>query len=231
VGVLMTFMSGSVADIVESSAGMAVEGALQAAFWVTLGFALYDHFGVGRKPWSVGDLPDLPEEEDGIRISRSSSIVEIALSVFFAALFIIMITRGEWFLIIMQNKNVIIPFSDAALGRLLPYIALFGALGVILNSFKLYWARWNVKLCIINIIQNIIWLCAALYILRWPDLLRYEFVSFAKSLFDGESDILVFIEAGGIIKFFTFIFIVAAAIDIGVSIRNTWKSSREPAKS
>ena len=226
VGVLISISAESVPEIIGAAVGMAVEGALQAAFWVTLGFALYDHFG-SKKPWALSNLPDLPEEEESANISRASSAVGLILSVFFTALFIILITRGEWFLLLVQNSHVIIPFSDAALFRLIPFIFLLGALGVIINAFKLYWARWNVRLCIINILQNVAWVSIMLYILRWPDLLSYDFITFVKSLFENDADILSFIESGGIIWFFSVIFVVGAIIDIVTSIRSTMKAKRE----
>ena len=206
--------------------GMAVEGALQAAFWVTLGFVIAERVGLKNEPWTVNDLPQLPEQAN-VKISRSSSIAGMILSVFFPVLFIIMITQGEWFFVWVRASEVIIPFSHTALERCIPFLNLLGAIGLVINGLKLYYARWNIRLCIANIIQNIAWLSIVIYILNWPDLFSNEIVEFTKTVFGGGDEVQNFVQSGGIVLFFTVVFVAAAVIDSVVSVWSTWKGRRE----
>ena len=226
VGVLTTVLaSAQISEIVGTGVGTAIEGVLQAAFWVTVGFVIADR--TGRKhEWTVKDLPDLPEESN-VTIRRSSSVVGMILSVFFPILIILMILHGDWILIFAGNAEVIHPFSQAALERAIPFILILGAIGFAINAFKLYWARWNVRLCIINIVQNILWLCIVLYILHWPDLFSPELTTFTNTLFADDAGALQFIQSGGLVLFFSAVFVLAAALDIGTSVWNTWKGRRE----
>jgi hypothetical protein len=226
VGVVMAvFSSGSVGEAIGSAVGLGIEGALQAAMWVTIGFVIAERAGFKEKPWTVNDLPRLPEQTD-VKISRSSSIVGLILSVFFPILIIMMIVRNTWFFVLAIQSEVIIPFSQAALDRLIPYLIIFGALGVVMGVMKLVFGRWNVRLCIANIIQNVIWLSLVLYILRWPYLLSDEMTGFVYRTFADDADILGFIQSGGIVVFFSVVFIAAALIDIGTSIWKTWKGRK-----
>ena len=224
--------AGEAAESIEAAIGtgigttiaMVIEGALQAALWVTIGFIIAERAGSKQEPWTVKDLPRLPDQT--VTIPRSTSIVGMVFAVFFPVLLVTMILHGQWFLMWGQASEVINPFSHAALYRCIPFIILLGAIALIINGLKLYWTRWNARLCIVNIIQNIAWLCIVLYILHWPDLFSNEAIVFTNKLFENDANVLEFIQAGGIVIFFTVVFIAAAAIDIGTSIWNTWKGAR-----
>ncbi|MDR0326214.1 MAG: hypothetical protein LBI19_08995 [Oscillospiraceae bacterium] len=223
----------SIGGVIGKIFGGAIEGALQAAFWVTLGFAVADYFGYNisdyalkQKPWTIDRLPPLPDQRQGVKISRPSAIVGMSLSVFFTALFVAMIVRGESFFVFTHNSVIISPFSQAALDRAIPYILLFGALGLVMNGLKLYWGRWTVPLCIANIVNNIVWVSVAITILHWPDLLDQEFIVWVSAFID-DADILLYITQGRVVLFFSAVFILAAMLDIGVSIWNTWRGNKE----
>ena len=227
VGILMAvFSPSSIGESIGNAIGMGFEGAVQAALWVTLGFVIADRAGVKEKAWTVDDLPCVPEQE-AVTIPRSESIVEMILSVFFPVFVILMITRGEWFFVLVQDAQIIIPFSEAALFRAIPYLIIFGIIGLVMGILKLIFARWNFRLCLANIIQNVAWLCVSLYIIRWPDLISEEMLSFTYTTFADEPGMLGFIQSGGLIIFFSVIFVVAILIDIITSIRKTYKGRRE----
>jgi len=91
VGAFAAVLSGSsAANTVGSAISAGIGGVWQAAFWVTLGFAKADRPGSKQKPWTVADLPRLPDQR-GIKIPRGRSLIGIVLSVFFTALLIAMI--------------------------------------------------------------------------------------------------------------------------------------------
>ncbi len=227
IGALTAVSSGSVGEIIRAAISTAMEGTLQAVFWVTFGFAMTEHYGLKLKPWTVSDLPRLPDQK-GVKISRSSSIVGMTLSVFFTALLIMMIVRDEWFFVLVRNSEVINPFSQAALGRSIPYLLLLGILGLAVSGAKFYWGRWNIPLCVINAAHNLIWVTVMIHILHWSDLFSMEFLAFAERTFTANADILTYIASGGTVNAFSALLILVAVIDTGVAGWSTWKGMREP---
>lgn len=219
----------SIGELFEKAISHAVEGALQAAFWVTLGFVIYDHTGTHKKhTWSVNDLPRLPDQ-DGVRISRSGTIVGMALTVFFTSIIILMIVRDEWLFTLVRGAEVINPFTQAALNRSSLYLLLLGILSLVVSGAKLYWGRWNAPLCAINAAHNIAWVSIVIYMLHWSDLFSDEFLAFAERLYTANGDILKYISSGGTVNIISAIFILVAVIDTGVAGWNTWKGMRESA--
>lgn len=228
IGLLTTavFSSDStITEIFTAAVSGAFEGALQAAFWITIGFAIADHKGIKPKPWSVGDLPRLPEN-DGAKIKSSSAIGAMITSAFFTALIIYIITNSQWVIIRARGAEVIYPFTEATGMRMIPFIIVLGILAVIISALKLYWKRWNVPLCIANIVYNISWVSIVIYILHWNDLFSEEMIELADTI-TGELDILGYITSNGLITFFSVVFVVAALIDISISVWHTWKGTRE----
>ena len=206
---LAVFSFGPATAAIATIVGIVFNGALQAAFWVTAGFAIFDRYGWKLAHWAPSSLPHLPRQT-GVRISRPSAVVGIALSVFFPVFFIMMILRSEWFLMWLHTSEALSPFSRAALDRSIPFIILLGVIALAINGLKLFWAIWDLRLCIANAIQNIAWLGIVVYILHWPDLLSDDFAIFANNVSKG-------------VRFFTIVFGAVAATDIGLSVWNTRK--------
>ena len=228
IGLLTTavFSSDStITEIFTAAVSGAFEGALQAAFWITIGFAIADHKGIKPKPWSVGDLPRLPEN-DGAKIKSSSAIGAMITSAFFTVLIIYIITNSQWVIIRARGAEVIYPFTEATGMRMIPFIIVLGILAVIISALKLYWKRWNIQLCAANAIYNITWVSIVIYILHWNDLFSEEMIEFANTI-TAEFGALNDITAGGFIMFFIAVLIFAALIDTGVSVWHTWKGTRE----
>ncbi|MCL2084293.1 MAG: hypothetical protein FWH06_03420, partial [Oscillospiraceae bacterium] len=92
IGAFTAFSSGSLCIVLLSAFGMAFEGALQAALWVTAAFVIAEKCGYKKEPWKPADLPPLASQNSR-NIPRSSSIVGIILTVFFTGLFVMMILR------------------------------------------------------------------------------------------------------------------------------------------
>ena len=224
VGALTIIATGSVGEIISTAIGSAVEGALQAVFWITLGFAVFDHYGAKQKTWTIKELPRLPDQK-GVKIPRSSSIALLAISVFFTALLVIIISRGERLIILVLDSEIINPFSRTALDRCIPYIILLEVIALVVVSLKIYWARWTLPLCIANIVNNIVLAGIIIYILHWPDLFSEEFASYLGTL-SGDGGFLGFITSGGAVLLLSIVVAGSAAIDIVSSIINTWRGLR-----
>lgn len=221
IGVVLALSSGSIVQVISSGIAMAFEGALQTALWITVGFVIAEKCGY-KQEWKLEDLPQLPT---GIKISRSSSIAGMIMSVFLPVLFIAMIIREESFFIFVRGADIITPLSQAALERFIPYLVMLGILGFIVNGFRLYWAKWNIPLCVINAIYNVVWAGVVISALNWPDLISTEFLEYMSTI-AGEADILRYIGIGALIT--SVVIIVIAIIEIATGIRNTWKSTRKP---
>jgi len=219
------FSSGSIFEIITAAITSAFGGALQAAVWTTIGFAVADYSGIKPKAWTVNDLPNLPEQKS-VKISLSSAIGEMIVSVFFTVLFIYMVTNAQWAVLRVGEAEIIYPFTDAAVARMLPYIIVLGILAVGVCALKLIWGRWNIQLCIANIVSDIISAGIIIYILRWNDLFSGEIGEFAETI-TGEIDILSNITSNGVVTFFFVMLIIGTAIDIGAAIWNTWKGTHE----
>lgn len=221
IGVVLALSSGSIVQVISSGIAMAFEGALQTALWIMVGFVIAEKCGY-KQEWKLEDLPQLPT---GIKISRSSSIAGMIMSVFLPVLFIAMIIREESFFIFVRGADIITPLSQAALERFIPYLVMLGVLGFIVNGFRLYWAKWNIPLCVINAIYNVVWAGVVISALNWPDLISTEFLEYMSTI-AGEADILRYIGIGALIT--SVVIIVIAIIEIATGIRNTWKSTRKP---
>jgi len=228
IGAFSAVLSVSSASVVFTAAiSTAIGGVLQAAFWTTFGFAMADRRGLRQTPWTVSDLPRLPDNK-GVKIPRRRSIIGLILSVFFTVLLITMILRGSYFIILTFHSQIVNPFSQAAVARFIPYILILGCLGLAMNGLKLYWAKWNLPLCALNIIHNVLWVGIVIYILHWPGLFSEEFIALSNTL-TGDADLLRFIQSGGTVLFFSAAFVLAGVVDIAASVWNTWKGLREPA--
>lgn len=225
-GILSASGLESIGELFGRTTGFAVEGALQAVFWVTLAFVIADRCGTHKKhTWTVRDLPSVPNQ-NGVRISRSGTIVGMALTVFFTGIIIMMIVRDEWFFVLVRGTEVINPFTQSALHRSIPYIILLGILALAVRGLKLYWGRWNVPVCVINAAHNLIWVSVVIYMLHWPDMFSGEFLSFAERTFTADANILKYISSGGVTNVLSALLILVAVVDTGVVGWNTWKGMR-----
>lgn len=222
IGAVLALSSGSIVHIITWGIAMAFEGALQTVLWVTIGFVISEKC-VYKKEWKPEDLPPLPT---GIKISRSSSITGMIMSVFLPVLLIAMIIREEWFFMFVRGSDIINPLSQTALERFIPYLVILGVLGFVVNGFRLYWAKWNIPLCIINTIYNVVWAGVVMYALSWPDLINYEFLEYMDTIAGGV-DILKYVGTGAFTIMLSVVLIVITSVEIVTGIRNTWKSVRE----
>ena len=223
---ISVFLSGSlginsIADVLNA----AFLGALQAAFWVTIGFVIAEKCGYKQEDWHPDDLPPLPNI-DGVKIPRSTSIIGMALSVIFTGLLITMITHNAWFFAVTRIDGVFInAFSPEASIRLIPFILLFGFLGFVKHGLTFYWGRWNVPICLTHIVHNVIYLAVIIHVLSWPDLLNVELVQrVAPILTDIAEDIGIATVTSVTWRQAILVpVVIGVVIEIGTGVYNTWK--------
>jgi hypothetical protein len=199
----------------------AIMGALQAAFWVTLVFAIIDHTKVGKKEtWKVADLPEKPDTK-ATKISRASVIGEAFMTIFFTVIIILMIVRNEWLFVFIRGTNIINPFTEEALLRAIPYLIISGLAGLIVCAFKLYYARWTVPLFLIKIFHNVIWVSITIFILYWPDLFNPELGPMLKELFN-----ITTFNIDNFKIIFAAVMLFAGVLDTITAAVNTWRDNR-----
>lgn len=178
--------------------GLAFSGIFQAAALITIGFVIYDYLEL-KKEWTISNLPEkvIKPVEKKLGISRAESIAGIVMTIFFTVLFIAMILRNEWFFFFVKDGHLLIPFSEAALNRAIPYLIIGGILGVTVGIFKLYYARWTKQLFIIDTIYNVVWAGILLYVVNWPDLFNPNIEDIVTLYLDDTDFFLRIIDTGG----------------------------------
>jgi hypothetical protein len=224
IGLFTALSSGTVGEVIGNVIGMAIEGALYSAFWVTVGFVIAERTGYKEKPWTLDSLPKLPDQK-GVKISRSSTITGMAVTVFFTAVVVLLITRGEFVFIAVRGTEIINPFSQQAMYRALPFIFLTVGLFLIVGSIKLYFAKWSVPVFVASALYNVVWAGVAIHILHWPDLFSEKFVSFLleKDVVSAVSDT----RLGAAIVTLSAFIVIAAVIETAVSFWHIYKGLRK----
>jgi len=152
-------------------------------------------------------------------ISRSSSISGMVLSVFFTVFLITMIIHGSQ-LMVMFNV-----FSPAALERAIPYVLLIGAMGFITNACMFVWAKWNIPVCIVNVIYHLVWIAVTIRILLWPDLLSTEFATIIDALLYNAQILMV--THGEIILLILAVIVIISIFDVIGGVLHTLKGLRK----
>jgi len=126
--------------------GSIFSGLMQAFAWVTVVFALIEHFAKGKfypeADWNPEDLPPVPEQRAIIR--RSEPIVAIAFSVLWIAL---IVSVPELFAV-YTGGDVIPVFDLSALRGLLPLVVLIAGLGIVKEALRLAEGRHTLRLAV-----------------------------------------------------------------------------------
>ncbi|MDR1706055.1 MAG: hypothetical protein LBS19_15420 [Clostridiales bacterium] len=222
--------NGFIIDIISHMISGGVEGALQGAFWVTLGFAIADR-SVNAREWSLKNLPKLPGSaargRTGNQMSRAGIITSIALTVLFTSLLVLAIRFNlPVFVFVSKGVEIISPFSQAAIDRSIPFIIIIAAISMAVSCFKLFQARWSWMICAAVAAQNVIMAAILSYIVYWEDLISAEFTEFAKNHLTGTRDILNPTNAIWLPRILAVIFIIFAALGIAGAIKNTFAQEK-----
>ncbi|MCL1998544.1 MAG: hypothetical protein FWG65_07245 [Turicibacter sp.] len=162
----------SISNMIGGAVWTGLQGALQAAFWTTIGFVIAEKSGYVGEEWNIAalsNLPKIPTTTDG-NISKISSVVGIFLSVIFTIGCIYWILAGGTFLFAPHEFADISLFSQVALMRAIPFVIIMGAAGLVSNVVFLRQARWNVATCFANIVHTVVIGGIMLHMLYWGDL-------------------------------------------------------------
>ncbi len=180
----------SAADIISSvlskGISMGLNAALQALFWITIGFVIAERTGAypaSTGEWSVNDLPEiLPDDKR--RIPLSDSIVELVLTVIFAALAVLLCLGKLPIAFIIQDGETQIRslFSPGFLSACAPAIVAMALLDIGELVVKIKQRRWTPAVCAAAIISAVVNMAVMLYLVNRPNIFSAEFVEFIASL-------------------------------------------------
>lgn len=214
---------------------MAISGAFQAAVWITVGFAIYDYTRdknkTREKKWSIEDLPPVKEKAQKGSISFSESIVEIILTIIFAALGILFCSGIFSFPVLIQYNGMRVHsiFSQEFLLLCIPAILILTCTSLAKGIVKLNARRWSIPLLIVTVINALTSMVVSVYMLTRPNIFSGEFIEFLNGMnLEGFEFFRFFTEHGinPILLLITTIIVICALIECGVAIYKTIKEKR-----
>lgn len=155
---LVIGLTGFLAD----SIATVIQGLFQAAFWVTVVFAVleYNHVmrGTEKSKGNTWKISDLPKQTltDKNRIKRSNTVVSICFSIFFA--FLLFAQPSVIGIIIAKTDNAtIIPlFNETRLRDYLIAIFLVTLFSISISVWKLITERWTKSIALANLVLNLL---------------------------------------------------------------------------
>jgi hypothetical protein len=158
------------------------QGLLAAFAMVTLVFILIEHFAQDSvaaeiekevEKWRPDDLPQVPD--DKLIIKRSDPIVNIIFTLIFLAIINI---SPELFGFFAQTDSglQITGFLGSGFFAMLLWINLVCVFGLVLEAFKIIYARWTWLLVLFSMLQNLVSFLVGLRVVRHPDFINPDFI-------------------------------------------------------
>lgn len=155
---------------------------LPTAFgWTTLGFAIAERYSDIKaedlkleKEWTPADLPNIPNKKG--KINR----IEPIIGIFFYTVAILFFTFsmnyfGIW--VFKEKFTGTIPFiNENANNLFLLFIVLILVFGILKESLKLVYGRWNTQLVILTLILNAISFVVVMFIITQSDFWNPHFI-------------------------------------------------------
>lgn len=161
-----------------------ISGGLQAAFWVTLVFAIIERSGMNegrvpfsKKKWTVEDLPVKPVSKKS-RISR----VETCISLFFTILFTAIVYFQPGLIsahfTVGNNPVKIVPLFDIPrLDHYLSAILVLAVIQLVVTVWKFIQGKWTIPLAAVNAFQNAALSILVIFMFNDRSLFNNEFFS------------------------------------------------------
>ncbi|MCM3740441.1 hypothetical protein M3210_09175 [Oceanobacillus luteolus] len=158
----------------------AVTGLPSAFGWTTLGFAIAERASELKakdlqieKKWTPKDLPTIPQTGT---IKRSEPIVGI---IFYTVLLLFFLSSMNYFGIwtFRDGFSGAIPFINVNADNLfILFIIITLGFGILKESLKLIYGRWNLKIVLFTLILNTLSLLLVIYVINQPDFWNPNFM-------------------------------------------------------
>ncbi|RLL41988.1 hypothetical protein D8M04_15480 [Oceanobacillus piezotolerans] len=150
--------------------------------WTAIWFALAEHFSEinpkdlkMEKEWKPSDLPPIPDTKG--QIKRTDPIAGIIFYVFLIALFSFSTNYfGVW--IFRDGYRGAIPFLNPEANNIfLLFIILILGFGIIKESLKLVYRKWNVQLVVFTAILNVVSFLVVMLMISEPEFWNPTFMN------------------------------------------------------
>ena len=209
------------------------EAALQALFWITLGFAIAERTGAVDKikaEWTIKDLPDEIVDSRS-QISLIESIIELVCTILFSAIAIAYClgTINVGFLLTHNGIRVEALFSQDFLAACVMPMAICAVLGAANAIMRIIHRRWNWQVCIASLVEYIACSGLVIYLLLSYRLFSPEMIALLDSLGVQNAHLYHASENGGaspIAVILCIVIAVATAATCAYAIFKTVKSAR-----
>ncbi|MFV0561338.1 MAG: hypothetical protein ACK5NA_11655 [Enterococcus sp.] len=158
-----------------------IEVGIQAAFWITLVFALADRFGATiekEEPWTVDQLPKKQVRAKGLALS--DSIAEIIFSTLFTFLIIFALLGGKFPPLVLHAERffVVDMFSSSFLAVCIPILLFLWVMTLISCIVKIRVKKWSWPVCLVVVLNNLLSIGLLIYLVTRPAIFTKEFLQF-----------------------------------------------------
>ena len=147
----------TVVTVITSFITGAFTGIVQAFFWVTLAFALFEYFGrkTEMKPWSPDKLPDVPVHAKTV-IKRSDAIANAVFSILFTVVFLAGTLREPPFIAWYEAAAPTAPLFNAEIVQnFLPLYVFLMLLMLFVTVVKVIKGRWTATVAGVQMLYNL----------------------------------------------------------------------------
>lgn len=209
--------------MISAGIGGAVEGAVQAVIWVTIGFVIAEKTQVSKEAWNLKKLPEMPDVGSK-PMSIADSIVELILPlVFFGILILWKMDVIGIFFSISGGTSAVHVLSDSFMNRFIVFVFVGVLFNTVKCSLQIYYGRFDKTVGMVQILDGIVGLAMLPYLFRANDLFHEEFIGFLRTKEWGEFDILRYLnsqngEMGTVTAIVFGFFALAIFIEIGVAL-------------
>ncbi|USK82766.1 hypothetical protein QRD90_13055 [Peribacillus frigoritolerans] len=166
---------------------------IQVFFWLTLSFAILERLDTSKdqspvtkdlKPWTPENLKDIPN----ISKKKAVPMIEVFASLLGLSVFAALYFNAGNLLGVYEKRNgslifVTPSFNQDVLNSYWLLVSCVIIMGVLLSIYKLFLARWTLKLALFHAIYQLLYTLAFIIIISNPDLLNPEFLAYQRTLF------------------------------------------------
>ncbi|KOR82954.1 hypothetical protein AM233_01565 [Bacillus sp. FJAT-22058] len=166
---------------------------IQVFFWLTLSFAILERLDTSKdqspvtkdlKPWTPENLKDIPN----ISKKKAVPMIEVFASLLGLSVFAALYFNAANLLGVYEKRNgslifVTPSFNQDVLNSYWLLVSCVIIMGVLLAIYKLFLARWTLKLALFHAIYQLLYTLAFIIIISNPDLLNPEFLAYQRTLF------------------------------------------------
>ncbi|EOH94229.1 HAAS signaling domain-containing protein [Enterococcus pallens] len=217
--------------IISQGISSGVSAAMQTLIWVTVGYVIAERTGmISDKKKDEWELEELPKPQAGEIIPLSDPIGEMIASFFFCGWLALMGLGFAPFVAIGNGSSAIsVPvFSDSFAMKVVPIMVIVVILTVISSVQKITQRRWNSRVCIWVIIDNVISAVLWIFLFMQQDIFSPQLISRLQERDWSTGDVLHYISIGDTLTIqmvICGIIVLVTAIEIGSAIFKTAKNS------